>query len=193
MDWYDVVDGTDVLQGDILFSCPNPRVVGLDVWPIEDEAAELAVDIEEGAACVLTQSCDLENDKVTEVMLGRVIDWQTAQHKAFEDGNTIVKKTEFRTALQRGNVPGVALLHKHAGEPQMDWSIVDFGRLFVLPKGVLAVVAASAGPRLRLVSPYREHLGQALARYFMRVGLPHEATAFVKEGAFHDQGRDRAG
>src|SRR5262249_39772943 len=35
---------------------------------------------------------------------------------------------------------------------------------------------------LRLHSPYREHLAQAFARYFMRVGLPHDARAFEKEG-----------
>lgn len=34
-----------------------------------------------------------------------------------------------------------------------------------------------------LPSPYREHLAQALARYFMRVGLPHDAQGFISEGA----------
>ena len=33
-------------------------------------------------------------------------------------------------------------------------------------------LAASQGPRLRLNPPYREHLAQAFARFFMRVGLP---------------------
>jgi hypothetical protein len=31
-------------------------------------------------------------------------------------------------------------------------------------------------PRLRLRSPYREHLSQASARFFMRVGLPRPVT-----------------
>lgn len=31
-------------------------------------------------------------------------------------------------------------------------------------------------------SLYREHLAQALARSFMRVGLPHDAQAFENEG-----------
>jgi len=35
---------------------------------------------------------------------------------------------------------------------------------------------------LRMLSPYREHLAQGFARYFMRVGLPHDAKAFVAEG-----------
>jgi len=73
-------------------------------------------------------------------------------------------------------------LHKHESAPTLGWSIVDFHRLFVLPKPVVIAVARAAGPRLRLRSPYREHLAQALARYFMRVGLPHEAQAFESEG-----------
>jgi maleate cis-trans isomerase len=36
---------------------------------------------------------------------------------------------------------------------------------------VLAL-AALFGERVRLLSPYKEHLSQAFARYFMRVGLP---------------------
>jgi len=59
---------------------------------------------------------------------------------------------------------------------------VDFHRIFVLPKPLVASVARSVGPRLRLRPPYREHLAQAFARYFMRVGLPHDARAFEQEG-----------
>lgn len=35
------------------------------------------------------------------------------------------------------------------------------------------------GKRLRLLPPYREHLSQAFARFFMRVGLPTD-IAFDK-------------
>ncbi|MHB1424077.1 MAG: hypothetical protein ACYC3I_12945 [Gemmataceae bacterium] len=64
----------------------------------------------------------------------------------------------------------------------MPWSVVDFHRLFTLPKMFVSRFAANVGPRLRLRSPYREHLAQAFARYFMRVGLPHDARVFEKEG-----------
>jgi hypothetical protein len=47
---------------------------------------------------------------------------------------------------------------------------------------LVVTVPPDLGPRLRLRSPYREHLAQAFARYFMRVGLPHDARAFEKEG-----------
>jgi hypothetical protein len=34
------------------------------------------------------------------------------------------------------------------------------------------------GRRLRLLPPYREHLSQAFARFFMRVGLPVDIPPF---------------
>lgn len=61
--------------------------------------------------------------------------------------------------------------------------MVDFHRLFTLPKVFVTHFAVDAGKRLRLRSPYREHLAQAFARYFMRVGLPHDARGFEQEGA----------
>jgi hypothetical protein len=52
--------------------------------------------------------------------------------------------------------------------------IVDFGHIFSLPKIYVRQFATSLGPRLRLCPPYREHLSQAFARFFMRVGLPQD-------------------
>jgi hypothetical protein len=54
----------------------------------------------------------------------------------------------------------------------MDVRIVDFGYMFSLPKAVVLDFAKQQSQRLRLCPPYREHLCQSLARFFMRVGLP---------------------
>ena len=45
----------------------------------------------------------------------------------------------------------------------------------MLPKIFVEKVAAAQNPRLRLKAPYREHLSQAFARFYMRVALPREA------------------
>ncbi len=51
--------------------------------------------------------------------------------------------------------------------------IVDFHEVFSLPRAFLEAWLLERGePRLRLRPPYREHLSQAFARFFMRVGLP---------------------
>jgi hypothetical protein len=47
-----------------------------------------------------------------------------------------------------------------------------------LPFPFLSSLAAANGKRLRLLPPYREHLSQAFARFFMRVGLPTDIPKF---------------
>jgi hypothetical protein len=52
--------------------------------------------------------------------------------------------------------------------------IVDFGRIYCLPRGYVEKLANHRGERLRLLPPYREHIAQAFARFFMRIGLPQD-------------------
>ena len=54
----------------------------------------------------------------------------------------------------------------------MPYSVVDFHRIYTRPKDFIRDVASATDRRVRVLSPYREHLSQAFARYFMRVGLP---------------------
>lgn len=176
-----LAEGAVILQGDILFRCPVFQPDKELRWP-------LALDNPQGFRVqsldlvVMTQSCDLENDKVQEVLLARLISWAVVVRGEVEKGNHAVKASKFRKVLVEGGSPALSLLHKRDGTPELDWSVVDFHWLHTLPKTFLTGFAASLGPRLRLRSPYREHLAQAFARYFMRVGLPHDARAFEKEG-----------
>ena len=180
-DWYEVTQGSELLQGDLLRACPIPRVLGLEQWPLR-AGQPLEVDITQEDVVIVSQSCDLANAKIHDVVLAQVLDWQVACRALIQQGNTFARSRNFRRALVAGNIPSLSLLHKYERAPTLGWSIVDFHRLFVLPKPVVIAVAQAAGPRLRLRSPYREHLAQALARYFMRVGLPHDAQAFEREG-----------
>lgn len=55
--------------------------------------------------------------------------------------------------------------------------IVNFHTVFTIPRDFLEALLRERGrDRLRLSSPYREHLSQAFARFFMRVGLPQPVT-----------------
>lgn len=186
--WYQVVDSNKVAsetlleQGDILRDCPRFGIEGLDRWPPPDDAeVDVATDLVQ--AVVLTQTCDLVQKKVEWVLLAVVVPWPEARDAMVNQGNQAAKSSKFREALVQGNLPALALLHRHADAPEMNWSVVDFHQLFVLPKSLVLDLATANGSRLRLASPYKEHLSQAFARYFMRVGLPHDAKAFVKEGA----------
>ena len=178
--WNEIVNDGILLQGDLLARCPVSQLSGKWSMPLAPE--QVAVDFVATCVIVMTQSCDLENDKVAQVLLAKWMSWEEVVRQEVGRGNLSVKSRDFRKKLIDGNIPGLSLLHKHEADPKLDWSIVDFHRLYTLPKSFLEQYAQSLGPRLRLRSPYREHLAQAFARYFMRVGLPHDAKAFEKEG-----------
>ena len=179
--WYEITQGDELEQGNLLTNCPVTRVRGFEQWPLPvGHPIEVEVYLEN--LVILSQSCDLANDKIQDVILAQVLDWRTASAELVQQGNLFARSKQFRRALIAGNIPSLSLLHKRDGIPRLGWSVVDFHRVFVLPKTVVTAVAQAAGSRLRLRSPYREYLAQAFARYFMRVGLPLDANAFESEG-----------
>jgi len=97
--------------------------------------------------------------------------------------NPLIKSSRWRKAAVEGDLPAMSLLPPTDGDVGLGWSLVDFHHLFTLPKRFVSEFADSAGTRIRIVPPYREHLAQAFARYFMRVGLPSPLQAFEKLGA----------
>lgn len=164
--------GPPLAQGDVILRCPVPLVTrsGGD-YDIE----EMMLDV-----LVLTQSCDLENTKVDTVLLGRIQSWEAVVTAESARGNTFIKGKEARKKLQQGAFPNFCLLHRSVA-PELSWSVVDFHELHTMRRSELEQHAASLGARLRLISPYREHVAQSFARYFMRVGLPLDAAEFVRE------------
>ena len=76
-DWYEVTRGSELLQGDLLHNCPIPRVRGLEHWPLR-AGQPLEVDIDQEDVIILSQSCDLANDKIQDVVLAQVLDWAVA-------------------------------------------------------------------------------------------------------------------
>jgi len=63
---------------------------------------------------------------------------------------------------------------------QRELRVVDFRAVYSLPHTYLRLIATEGGDRVRLMPPYREHLSQAFARFFMRVGLPVNIPHFRK-------------
>jgi hypothetical protein len=57
-----------------------------------------------------------------------------------------------------------------------DYQVVDFKNVYGVQFRLLKELAENIEIRYRLLPPYREHLSQAFARYFMRVGLPQDIT-----------------
>jgi len=55
-----------------------------------------------------------------------------------------------------------------------DYLVVDFKNVYGIHYSTLENIVKKQNKRIRLLPPYREHLSQAFARYFMRVGLPQD-------------------
>ena len=112
-------------------------------------------------------------EKVSEVLLCAV--WHRAQ---LVPPHYLASSKGLEEA-RRGVLPGFHILAA-CGVPgfEREVRIADFRRVYSLPVPFVRRQAENAGGRLRLLPPYREHLSQAFARFFMRVGLPTNIPAF---------------
>lgn len=161
--WYGLVQGDHLEQGDFLVGCSMLRPM-----------ADGSIRRDTADVVILSQSCDLAQDKLELIqvcpywplpVLAAQIEYFGSK-RGCED-------------LRRGNVPGFHLLNccTLAGF-ETDYLICDFRSLFGIHFVTAKAMAAAQASRLRLLPPYREHLAQAFARFFMRVGLPEDVPAF---------------
>jgi hypothetical protein len=186
--WYEAVNANvQLTQGDIILSCP---VVGwisnrveVEVRP-QVEVLKSLVESYEIDAVIMTQGCDLENGKVSNVII--CPHFSIIQHR--EEWEQVMKNAgqnptpkawgKYCEDIKNGYIWNLSMLNDgEAGELKTTHRIVDFHNVYTLPRAFLESLLQTRGqPRLRLRPPYREHLSQAFARFFMRVGLPTGIT-----------------
>jgi len=170
-EWYDLVIGSELEQGDILENVdiyvPLPELDRQqDIVPTVVETHDMIV---------LTQSCDIPKDVCKNIVACPI--W------TLEEAKQAVP--HFRTKngledLRTGRVVGFHILNRYEKmDFRRDFRIVSFYRVFELSKNRAIAVADAQPRRLRLLPPYREHLSQAFARFFMRVGLPADIPSFT--------------
>jgi hypothetical protein len=168
--WYTVVTGPNLLQGDIIYKCP----VLVPTGEIPEDGSErdaLEAEILTYDVVVMSQSCDLEQEKLDLVLV--CPHWPFTE---FANQVDYFKSKSGKNDLRRGNIPGYHLLNKCDLEGWVQEArVVDFRNVYSLPYQFLKQLIDKRGSRLRLLPPYREHLSQAFARFFMRVGLPVQA------------------
>jgi len=169
--WYEEIKYSDVVtQGDVLLNCCIPL-------PDEDlyqsiinnlDQPESNIDLNIIDAIILSQACDIEHGKIDSIVLCPI--WSLG---TLMDKNEYYQSSQAKENLRQGKEPAYHLLNNYSsGSIKFDLSVVDFHRIYSLPKEYIKQVAKNMHTRLRLLPPYREHLSQAFARYFMRVGLP---------------------
>jgi hypothetical protein len=169
--WWISATGEGLMQGDFLPHCYVP-LFQPEFGRQTTAAAPVAVEVRD--CVVLTQSCDLENDKAVLVALCPVFFLSD-----FEAVNKPFAQKGAWERVRQGRVEGLHLLASPMEPANNRASLVaDFRQIYSLPLGYLRRHAASLGPRWRLRSPFLEHLSQAFARLFMRVGLPSAIPAF---------------
>jgi len=167
--WYEVVSGPKLEQGDILTNIVAPRAL-----QDEDAPGGYRIRVGRGDYVVLSQTCDLENDKLQEVLLADVRDYQSATYSTDR-----ARSKAFRNALIQGSDWAYFLLPEFEKAPRFPWSIVNFHYLFLVDVAACTRQAEQLGDRLRLIPPYKEHLAQSFGRYMMRIALPNTAHAFA--------------
>jgi hypothetical protein len=174
--WFASAGGGDLEQGDLLRRCPR-FLLPASLARLNDGAGEREV----VDAVILTQSCDLAvradgQCEATDVLL--------CPYYARKDlaSHPVFRKDEAWEEVRKGRRPFYHVLNecRITGHEQ-DFALVDFHALFTLSVGLVREFAEQAGERLRLLPPYREHLSQAFARLFMRVGLPADIPPFGKK------------
>ncbi|WP_291861800.1 hypothetical protein [Marinilabilia sp.] len=168
--WYQAIHNTNELQqGDFIPDCPivvPPNTIK------EDEETE--IEIRQIDSVILSQSCDLANDKVEIVLVCPFYPLNTFIESLPEEQTRNNKaKDKIKQNLKKGFLPGYHLLSKEHDFFD-DHQVVDFRNVYGIQKETLCNLSLKLGQRIRLLPPYREHLSQAFARYFMRVGLPQD-------------------
>lgn len=166
--WEKVADSS-LRQGDYLLNCPVPVFS-----EIPQENLALEVEIGKADVIVVTQSCDLENNKADLVALCPIY-----RLEDFEVGNPKAAQKGFWEQVRKAKIEGFHLLSPLQNpENNRECLVVDFREIFSLPFEFLTKHANSFENRWRLKPPYLEHFSQAFARFFMRVGLPSNIPPF---------------
>ena len=135
----------------------------------------IAVDV-----VVMTQACDLEEGKVVNVTLcahSPLAEWKRSWRDSMKAKSQVPTDKAWRGQcedIKNGYVWNLSMLNAGGIEDiQLEHRIVDFHEVFTVPREFLeSLLRERDERRLRLLPPYREHLSQAFARFYMRVGLP---------------------
>jgi hypothetical protein len=160
--WYEIIEDSNIEQGDFLTDLPI--LIQPDTIPTSKDQLDhvLSTSIEVYNIVVMTQSCDFnkmeDSDLVT--LCPRY------------DYRSLFGKDRWRPLIE-GRIVGAHLLDKYdLSGYEFDYQVVDLTKIFSVPYSYVQKASYSQGKRVRLLPPYREHLSQAFAKRFMRVGLP---------------------
>ena len=148
-------------QGDIIDGCPILQILKFDLRNPESPQVSCSAH----RVVVLTQTCDLANQKTQRITVAIVHDAQ------FLVDQGIVRASDIRGPIRAGRVYGWYFLPT-CTECELSESIVDLRQLYTIPREVLYSLCVTGRRRARIQPLYREHLAKHFADTFSRIGLP---------------------
>ena len=162
-------------QGLILVDFPVPDYSKVDyVGLASDENVELPVEIKKYDLIIMSQACDIENDKVKNITLCRIY---TLKEYLVETNQSKTKAKELLNSLNSGRVVNMCLLNRPDynpyGDAFEDYLIVKFDESVNYPVELIRQrISNETGNMMKLMPPYRESLSQNYGIFYMRVGNP---------------------
>jgi len=168
--WYSRLKSDEpIQQGDIITDCQlvQPCIEA------KETNQQLDADLKISDIIIMSQSCDLLAKKISLVSVCPIFTLTELGEK-FADYH----QPGMKEKLRKGWIVGYHLLNKCSIRDNEDYLVVDFKNVYGVPLAFLEKLAYSRKNRIRLLPPYREHLSQAFARFFMRVGLPIDIPSF---------------
>jgi len=169
--WFEIVEAdSPITQGDIILNCPllEWETEGLVVEKgFEGETLKGATNTILADVVVMTQACDLEHEKVSNVIL--------CPHLPLSDyyevwkSDRVAKEQKVTTKAWKSHCDDIcdgflwnmSMLNKNEidGVAKTGVRIVDFHEVFSVPRAFLqSLLIQREEKRLRLLPPYREHL-----------------------------------
>ena len=188
--WYETTSTEQtLLQGDLVQGCPT---LTLPTSLADLEAGQIQTTRILRNAIIMTQSCDLASKGADTVLLcpyypfkqwiQRSSGYRNQVGKGEPVKNLVTKELE---ALAEGRRVLQHLLNRDDSAGITDYLVVELNAAFSIHRSVITELIARQQTRTRLRSPYREHLSQAYARVFMRVGLPENISS-IADSAYYE-------
>ena len=148
-------------QGDLIEGCPALHVREFRFG----QAETFEIDWESRRVIILTQTCDLVQEKITSANVAEVFDARQLVD------NNILKPADVKGPLRSGRIWGLYFLPADASLG-LNEMIVDLRRLHTVRLDLPRELCRAGKRRARLHTPYREHFAKHFADTFSRIGLP---------------------
>jgi hypothetical protein len=177
--WYEKlenVESVNLIQGELILNCPiitPPANCKVGTQP--------DVKVTTFNVFVMSQSCDIENSNVEIVLVCPFYNWSEVIKTIDTTWQNKKGYEKFWNNLKKGAEPAYHLIKNDSSVNIKEPIIVDFTNVFGIHVSALKEHIKTFDYRIRLLSPYREHLSQAFARYFMRVGLPQSIPSYSQQ------------